>query len=251
MRLTLYPTSGEGPPLRPAPATRPWMDASPQGFAYRCLPLNIANAHGWEILSPSSFRARWNGGSGKDTVEIVAGENRGWLPLSHFGCGVLTFHVGYLVRTEPGVDLWVSGPPNAPKDGIQPLTGVVETDWNPATFTMNWIFTRTDHWIEFEKGEPYCFFFPLARRTIDEAAPEICDLEESPEVRAALKAWSESRSRFTAELYVPGSKAREEKWQKDYYLGRGAEKASEAAHAPHRSKLRLPTVKDLRPKNKS
>jgi Family of unknown function (DUF6065) len=29
---------------------RAWMDATDQRFAYRCLPLNIANAHGWEIL---------------------------------------------------------------------------------------------------------------------------------------------------------------------------------------------------------
>jgi hypothetical protein len=28
------------------------MDASPEAFAYRCLPLNIANAHGWGILTP-------------------------------------------------------------------------------------------------------------------------------------------------------------------------------------------------------
>ena len=39
----LYP--GWDPLVRPAEATRPWMDATPESFAYRCLPLNIANAH--------------------------------------------------------------------------------------------------------------------------------------------------------------------------------------------------------------
>ena len=33
--------------LRPAPLERDWMDASGERFAYRCLPLSIANAYGW------------------------------------------------------------------------------------------------------------------------------------------------------------------------------------------------------------
>ena len=55
MRLILYPTGEVRPTIQPAPATRDWMDKTPQSYAYRCLPLNIANAHGWEILSPSTF----------------------------------------------------------------------------------------------------------------------------------------------------------------------------------------------------
>jgi len=34
------------------------------------------------------------------------------------------------------------GPPNWPKDGVYPLSGLVETDWLPFPFTMNWQMTR-------------------------------------------------------------------------------------------------------------
>ncbi len=53
-----------GPPadLRPAPARRDWMDESPGGFANRCLPLTIANSHGWEVVGDCGFEALWNGG---------------------------------------------------------------------------------------------------------------------------------------------------------------------------------------------
>ena len=47
MRLICYPTSGDPPKIVAAPVQRAWMDRTDQGFAYRCLPLNIANAHGW------------------------------------------------------------------------------------------------------------------------------------------------------------------------------------------------------------
>ena len=32
-------------------------DRHAESFAYRCLPLNIANAHGWELLNPCAFDA--------------------------------------------------------------------------------------------------------------------------------------------------------------------------------------------------
>ena len=38
------------------------MDRIPDNHAYRCLPLNIANSHGWEILSPCAFEVAWRGG---------------------------------------------------------------------------------------------------------------------------------------------------------------------------------------------
>ena len=37
--------------MRPAPHRRDWMDESPDRYAYRCLPLAIANTHGWELLN--------------------------------------------------------------------------------------------------------------------------------------------------------------------------------------------------------
>src|SRR3954452_6296244 len=68
--LTAYLHPGWAPLIRPAEATRPWMDASPESFAYRCLPLNIANAHGWEILSPCHAEACWNGRGGTQDVQV-------------------------------------------------------------------------------------------------------------------------------------------------------------------------------------
>src|SRR5579872_877170 len=129
MRLICYPTSGEAPKLVPAPVERDWMERTESGFAYRCLPLNIANAHGWLILNEAPFIAEWNGGAGLDAVTVHPASPDGvMLGSSHFGSGVLTFHVNGLFRTDPSWDLLVTGPFNRPKDAIQPLSGIVETD---------------------------------------------------------------------------------------------------------------------------
>ena len=44
MKLTAYVIDGHTLDIRPAPIERAWMDNTAQRYAYRCLPLSIANA---------------------------------------------------------------------------------------------------------------------------------------------------------------------------------------------------------------
>lgn len=213
------------------------MDATPEGFAYRCLPLNIANAHGWEVLSPMAFEARWTGGPLPQDVYIMPLDDQPMMAVSHFGSGVLTFHVGYLVRTEPGYDLWIGAPVNRPKDGISALTGVMETDWAPYSFTMNWLFTRPHHTVRFERGEPMCHLFPVLRGQLETLEPEIVPMEAAPELRAEHDAWHRMRGQFLEELPSDGSEAQRQKWQKHYF--RGVRPDGSAGIEDHRTKVQL------------
>lgn len=80
--------------------------------------------------------------------------------------GIVTFHTGHLFRTPPGWGVWVTGPPNWPKDGIAPLTGLVETDWLPFPFTMNWQMTRPGE-VVFRKGEPFAFITLMEHKRLE------------------------------------------------------------------------------------
>jgi uncharacterized protein DUF6065 len=217
------------------------MDQTTNRFGYRCLPLNIANAHGWLILNTLPFTANWSGHSDIDAVSVQScGVGMPLLARSHFGSGVLTFNVNALFRTEPGYDLMVMGPSNRPKDAIQPLCGIVETDWAPFTFTMNWKFTRKFSPISFERDEPFCMIFPIKRGLIQEFEPEIRSMEEDKNVYERYKAFAESRDKFNEGLRVPGSKAQTQGWQKDYFRG-----DTQLASAPADHQLRL-KIKDFK-----
>src|ERR1017187_4152796 len=110
MKLTAYVVDGHTVDIRPAPADREWMDNIDQRFAYRCLPLSIANAHGWEILCTAGFTAVWDGGRALDAVTVTPDDGGIAPALGHFGFGVLTFHVPCLFRTEAGVaPVWCGG----------------------------------------------------------------------------------------------------------------------------------------------
>ena len=181
-----YRVSDAAPKMVPAASERAWMDETPERFAYRCLPLTIANGMGWELLLPFAISAEWNGGAELSDIAVSApaGEDVHQFAASHFGSGILTFQTHYLFRTEPAIALWVRGSPNRPKDGIAPLDGIVETDWLTFTFTMNWMFTRPGR-VDFAKDEPYRFITPVGYHALDEVVPEIRDQQLPSKASAA------------------------------------------------------------------
>lgn len=207
--------------IEPAPHERPWMDLTDQRFAYRCLPLVIANQLGWIVRSPVRFSARWNGGRNRKDIRL-------WFPpkrrdpriMSHFGEGVLTFSLPFLFRTPRGVNMWVKGPTNWLKDGIQPLEGIVETDWLESTFTMNWRFTRPDVTVRFDEGEPFCQLMPVPRGFVESFEPTQRRLDDDPALRGAYERWKDARLRFNTDLADVSSAAAQQGWQRDYMLGR-------------------------------
>jgi len=239
MDLICYTYPGWEPRIRPAGPKRAWMEATPERFAYRCLPLAIANAHGWEVLTPCGFSARWTGGSGTDAVEIRLdpGADPKRAPVSLFGQGTITLHIEGIFRTSEGWNLWVGGPPNDAKDGIAPLGGVIETDWSPYTFTMNWRFTRPNHWVRFEENDPFCFLFPVQRQALAATAPRMRPIEDEPGLKQAFESWSQSRDAFQKWVEETRPAAPADKWQKLYY--RGVRPDGTPGPADHNAKLRL------------
>jgi hypothetical protein len=130
----------------------------------------------------------------------------------------------------------VTGPPNQFKDGICALTGIIETDWTPYTFTMNWRFTRPDHWVHFAAEEPACFFFPVQRDCLEQVNPRFVSLESDPDLMNQFKSWSKSRDEFQAAV-MQGPLAPSDKWQKYYY--RGVDMTGRCPVSDHRTKLNL------------
>lgn len=223
--LTCYPVDPDPPAIEPARAARDWMDRTDQRYAYRCLPLSIANASGWELLCPVGFEATWRGTEARDGILVRSAEDPARarrFATSHFGHGVLTFHTGYLFRTSPGWALWVRGSPNSAKRHLVPLDGVVETDWLDFPFTMNWRFTRAGT-VSFERGEPFCFLTPLAHAVLDAVEPVVRPLDEAPELKAAYEARASGRAAFNQGLAERDPATVAQGWQRHYVRGEDAQ----------------------------
>lgn len=248
-RLIAYRIHPHAQRIVPGDARRQWMDETRFRYAYRCLPLTVANSMGWEILLPATVTAEWNGGSELSDVTVQS-QDPDWktkqLAISHFGHGILTFPINYLFRTEPGIALWARGAPNRPKDGITPLDGIIETDWLEFTFTMNWQFTRPGR-IVFEKDEPFCFITPIDYCALKDVVPEIIPIAESPQIAEKYKAYSDARENFNARLAEHDPAATKEGWQKWYM--RGESPISKERNPLHLSKLSLAEPVEVRSDN--
>jgi hypothetical protein len=220
-------------PLEVAPFSRDWMDSAHMRHPYRCLPLVIANQSGWILRATSGFRAYWYGGAAKEDLEIRFDGPPDNRIVSHFGSGVITFTIPYLFRTPPGINLWVKGPSNFVKDGVQALEGVVETDWLASTFTMNWKVTRVCEWVRFAKGEPFCMLVPVPRGLAESLVPQREPIATNPEVQAQYDAWEESRRGFLKDLSVREPEAIKRGWQKDYFQGKMPDGKDFPSHQTH------------------
>ena len=223
--LLAFTTRDDAPQMAPAPISRTWMSEITErrtGWPSRCLPMLIANQSGWELRNPCAFTATWLGQQGVDVMVAPDKRDAGQLlPVSHFGNGILTWHLPILFRTPPGYNLLVRGPANYPKDAVCALEGIVETDWASSSFSMNWKFTRKMMPVRFEVDEPICMIVPQRRSDLEEFAPELRRIESDEELRRKHEYFLRSRnSTDHSEQEARVAAGEQPEWEADYTRGR-------------------------------
>ena len=229
------------PKIIPCKSDRAWMDATHERFAYRCLPLTMANQYGWQFLINEPFQAKWYGGADKSEIKLRNMDAKNPQAVSHFGAGVITFHLSVVIKTPPGVALYATGPANSGKAGITPLSGIIETEWLPFAFTMNWRFDVPDRWVKFEKDEPFCTIFPVKLDEIEGYELEMKQLSTNQDLYEAYVDARKARSDWIDGIEAKDEAVLSQKWQKDYTRGEmGGKSASN-----HRTNLRLSKPKIL------
>ncbi len=225
---------------------RDWMDRSASRFAYRCLPLTIANQTGLWVKNPVSFTAVWRGFGAPGSIEIqfdTAGDVWKNFITDQFGMGILTWNTPFLLRTQPaGSRILVGGPLNWFKPNAHPLTALIESDWLTASFTMNWKLMAPYVPVRFEVGEPLFQVIPLISNVcgdLEGADVRYAKLADNPELERLYNEWCVARNAFHEQrakgLVPPDS------WQKHYFLGR--DMAGRPAAPAHATKIRPPQVR--------
>ncbi len=237
-KMTAYvvgPTKGWV--IEPGGAKREWMEQTPFQGANRCLPLVIANQAGWIIRCPFQFKVTWNGNKTHDSITFDFSEDEQRASrqvLSIFGFGIISFSIPWLFRTSEGVGLLVRGPTNYYKENMAALDGLVETDWAPYTFTMNWkiVKPRTPVW--FRKGDPICMILPYPIAMLEQFKTNAAPIDSEPELQEAFHDWQQTRRQQYKEAAEKGTP--EGLYRLDYV--RGSKPDGTFAKA-HWSKLKL------------
>lgn len=225
---------------------RDWMNATPFRYAYRCLPLTIANQTGWWIKNPVSFTATWNGrtepGNTDFRFDAAAEVWKQWIN-SQFGEGIITWNTPFLFRTKPeGSRLLICGPPNYFKVNAHPLSAIIESDWISMSFTMNWKIMTPGQEVRFEVGEPLFQAIPLLSnlcQNLEDSSVSYRRLGDDPKLEKEYHEWTQGRRRFHEQKAAGEVKGND--WQKDYFQGRDALGREAASH--HMTKIKPPQIR--------
>jgi len=225
---------------------RDWMDATPNRYAYRCLPLTIMNQTGWWVKNPVGFTATWQGRTDPGSIDFrfdASGEVwKGWIN-SQFGEGIVTWNTPFLFRTKPeGSRLLVMGPANHFKANAHPLTALIESDWISMSFTMNWKLMTPGAPVRFETGEPLFQVIPLisnACADLESAEVTYQKLSDDPEIHESYNEWNTGRRRFHEQK--ARGEVKPDDWQKDYFRGRDV--SGREAAPEHMTKVKPPQIR--------
>ena len=174
---------------------RDWFSAD----FYRCLPLSIANQYGFEILSPFSFNAIWDGSNSNDGITFTFFDspenllNNNLRISTHFGHGIITFDSSWTFRTPKGVNLMTMNPSNHIISNITVMSAVIETDNLQRDFTLNLKIQEPHKLVSIKAGEPITTLLPVQRYFQDnfklQYAEEILSEEQ---IIPELQTWSDS-----------------------------------------------------------
>ncbi len=228
--------------IEPPSRAREWMDNTPRKAAYWCLPITMANQAGWVVRLPGTVCATWNGKTAPDAVklEFPGKTNRlKGLVSTNFGGGIVSFALPWVFKTADGTGLWVRGEPNSYTPDCVPLEGIVETDWAPFPFTMNYRIVKRNAQVYFPEGMALCLLAPVKMDLFEATAPSMVNITEEPELMEEIKRHGEKRKMQTGQLKADEGMRDSKGNMKpvlDYYKG---ETTQGEKHAKHRKAFEI------------
>lgn len=193
MKLSLYLHSSFDKRLAPVAASRYkewWEDNNATAnHARHCLPLAMANSLGYYILSPGTFKVRWNGDI-KQRAEIIPIDRSSHFEVdNHAAFGSFTVQPKFIPRTYiPGDFVFIKGIPNDRRRDYVCMEACVEAWWNPGYFGLVFMLNTPGEFTVY-MGQP------LAQMFVYRSVTANAELDIIEEDHPGHKAWAQRRYR--------------------------------------------------------
>ncbi len=154
----LYLEKGYDESLAPIPAVKykDWWDDNykTKNHARHCLPLAMANSVGYYILSPGTFKVKWNGNVHSD-VQIEHIEKSSHYEVdAHASYASFTVQPKFIpVTQKAGQFIYFKPMPNERAPAFVCMEAMIEAWWNVANFGLVFLMTKPGEFI-IKKGQP-------------------------------------------------------------------------------------------------
>lgn len=201
VNLELLKTSQYPPLVTQSKVRRDWMDNTYARHAYQCYPMTMANVMGWEVQLENDVTVIWDGGNSVPRILSGAESSSGRQVCSASIIGQISFHIGYVFRTQKPYEVAISGSPNFDFNGAIPLTAYIPSSWWPDEVFMNWRIEKANEEITFKSGFPFVFLTVIDSSLLENVNISIGDYwkEMSQEKIESRVRYSEMKSKLHQE----------------------------------------------------
>lgn len=169
--------SEDGVKIEPLPATRQWMEDTPEKHAYMCFPITLTNRLGWGISFPEDISFIWDGidDTTPDHITILKGDK---YASNVRGSATVSFNTGLIFKTDENTTMLTMPVPNQFIPGTQCFTTLISTSFYKAFLPIAWKVTKANEEITIPAGTPIAAVLPLSIKSLED--DYVLELDHTP-----------------------------------------------------------------------
>jgi hypothetical protein len=170
--LKAYKTNKDSFAIEPISVKRDWMDATPEGHAYRCFPITMANTIGWTLSAPVDISFIWNGivDTTADTVKILSGSEYCYTGR---GQGSVSFNTGLILRSGKNISVLAITPQNYFYEDFEVMSSLISTSFFNVDFPLAIKVKIPNKEITIKAGTPIATIIPISLTLLKDECIEI------------------------------------------------------------------------------
>jgi len=189
--LKAYKTNPNSFILDPISVKRDWMDETPDGHAYRCFPVTMANTIGWTLSCPVDVSFIWDGkiDTTPDRVKILSGEQYCYTGR---GQGSVSFNTGLILKSEKNVSVLSITPQNYFYEDFEVMSSLISTSFFNVDFPLAIKVKIPNKEITIKAGTPIATIIPISLTSLKDESIEINNFISTDEYRDKLKKYGDA-----------------------------------------------------------
>jgi hypothetical protein len=170
---------------------RDWMDATPQGHAYRCHPVTSANVLGWYISCPVDIKFIWNGinDTNQDNVKVLEGED---YVYTGRGQSTISFYTGFILRTDQKMSIFTITPQNYFNQDIEVVSSLVSTSFLDSDFPLAIKCMTPNKEIIIKANTPIATIIPISITSLKDESLEILNFQNIEERNKKMESYGDA-----------------------------------------------------------
>jgi hypothetical protein len=160
---------------------RDWMDATPEGHAYRCFPLTQANVIGWSLTCKEDIEFEWDGVDDQTDKHVAI-----FSPKDSYtgrGQNSISLNTGLIFKTDNDVSIWTINPINYFSKDFETISNLISTSFygNPLPLAIK--AKKANQRVVISASTPIATIIPISLTNLNNTTIKIFDYKDEDRLR--------------------------------------------------------------------